>query len=42
MSKIKQMNKVKLLAMVALPVIFIVLISGVLPKRLSLRQRKPS
>ncbi|MBI2937236.1 MAG: cytochrome c maturation protein CcmE [Thaumarchaeota archaeon] len=35
MSKIKQMNKVKLLAMVALPVIFIVLISGVFSQNVS-------
>lgn len=35
MSKIKQMNKVKLLAIVALPVIFVVLVSGVFSQNVS-------
>ncbi len=35
MSKIKQMNKVKLLALVALPVIFLVLVSGVFSQNVS-------
>jgi cytochrome c-type biogenesis protein CcmE len=35
MSKIKQMNKVKLLAIVALPVVFVVLMSGVFNQNVS-------